>query len=183
MIGITGGIGSGKSTIAKALAQRGYTVYDCDQEAKRIIAEDIDVQQAIIRLLGKEAFVEGKYNTSYVAKRVFAEPELLRQLNAIVHPAVGRDILAKQPDFVESAILQESGLDRLCDKIVVVDAPEEIRIARTMARDYNGQATEANIEKVRARMNTQHIPHGDLVLVNDGKHSIDELVEKLTEIM
>ena len=179
MIGLTGGIGSGKSTIAKALVQRGYTVYDCDQEAKRIIAEDKDVQQAIVRLLGQEAFVEGKYNTVYVAKRVFAEPDLLKQLNAIVHPAVGRDITAKQPDFVESAILYESGLDRLCDKIVVVDAPEDIRIVRTIARDYEGHATEANIQKVRARMQTQHIPQGDVVLNNDGKTSIDELVEKL----
>ena len=179
MIGLTGGIGSGKSTIAKALVQRGYTVYDCDQEAKRIIAEDKDVQQAIVRLLGQEAFVDGTYNTPYVAKRVFAEPDLLKQLNAIVHPAVGRDITTKQPDFVESAILQESGLDSLCDKVVVVDAPEEIRIARTIARDYEGHATEANIQKVRARMQTQHIPQGDLVLNNDGKTSIDELVEKL----
>ena len=157
MTGLTGGIGSGKSTIAKALVQRGYTVYDCDQEAKRIIAEDKDVQQAIVDLLGQEAFVDGKYNTVYVAKRVFVEPQLLKQLNAIVHPAVGKDILTRQPDFVESAILYESGLDRLCDKIVVVDAPENIRIARTIARDYEGQATEANIQKVRARMQTQRV--------------------------
>lgn len=183
MTGLTGGIGSGKSTIAKALVQRGYTVYDCDQEAKRIIAEDKDVQQAIVDLLGQEAFVEGKYNMVYVAKRVFVEPQLLKQLNAIVHPAVGKDILTRQPDFVESAILYESGLDRLCDKIVVVDAPEDIRIARTIARDYEGQATEANIQKVRARMQTQRIPRGDLVLVNDGTHFIDELVEKLVRWM
>lgn len=183
MTGLTGGIGSGKSTIAKALVQRGYTVYDCDREAKRIIAEDKDVQQAIVDLLGAEAFVEGKYNTVYVAKRVFVEPQLLKQLNAIVHPAVGKDILTRQPDFVESAILYESGLDRLCDKIVVVDAPENIRIARTIARDYEGQATEANIQKIRARMQTQRIPRGDLVLVNDGTHFIDELVEKLVRWM
>ena len=183
MTGLTGGIGSGKSTIAKALVQRGYTVYDCDQEAKRIIAEDKDVQQAIVDLLGQEAFVEGKYNTVYVAKRVFAEPQLLKQLNAIVHPAVGKDILTRQPDFVESAILYESGLDRLCDKIVVVDAPENIRIARTIARDYEGQATKANTQEVRARMQTQCIPQGDLVVVNDGTHFIDELVEKLVRWM
>lgn len=114
--GITGGIGSGKSTIAQELIRRGYMVYDCDREAKRIIAEDKDIKQAIVDLLGAEAFADGRYNTAYVAKRVFAEPELLRKLNAIVHPAVGKDILAKQPDFVESAILYESGLDTLCKK-------------------------------------------------------------------
>ena len=76
IIGITGGIGSGKSTIARALAARGYAVYDCDKEAKRIIAENKDVQQQIIALLGEEAFIEGIYNTAYVAQRVFHEPEL-----------------------------------------------------------------------------------------------------------
>ena len=88
MIGITGGIGSGKSIIARALAERGFIVYDCDQEAKRIIAENTDVQRAIITLIGEESFVNGLYNTAYVAQRVFAEPKLLERLNAIVHPAV-----------------------------------------------------------------------------------------------
>ena len=129
MIGITGGIGSGKSTIARALAERGYAVYDCDKEAKRIIAEDGNVQEQIIALLGEEAFIEVPsdqvpstkvYNTAYVAGNVFATPELLEKLNGIVHPAVKEDILAKRPDFVESAILYEAGLDVLCDRIIVV---------------------------------------------------------------
>ena len=132
IIGLTGGIGSGKSTIAHEFAQRGYTVYDCDQEAKRIIAENPDVQQEIIDLLGEEAFIYHLssiiYNTQYVAKRVFADPHLLEALNAIVHPAVGLDIMKRQPDFVESAILYESGLDILCDRVIVIDAPEDIRI-------------------------------------------------------
>lgn len=68
-------------------------------------------------------------------------------------------------------------------KVVVVDAPTDVRIARTIARDYHGEATETNINKVRARMQTQHIPQGDLVLMNDGKTSIPELVEKLTDWM
>ena len=73
IVGITGGIGSGKSTIANELAKRGYVVYDCDREAKRLIAENPDVQQEIIELLGEEAFMNGMYNTQYVAKRVFAD--------------------------------------------------------------------------------------------------------------
>ena len=183
MIGLTGGIGSGKSTIAQALVRRGFTVYDCDREAKRIIAEDTQVQAAIIDLLGEEAFVDGRYNTEYVAKRVFAEPELLQRLNSIVHPAVGKDILQKKPDFVESAILYEAGLDKLCEQVVVIDAPEEVRIARTIARDYRGEATEENIHKVRARMGTQERHEGDLVVFNDGKNSIEDLAAIITHWM
>lgn len=227
IIGITGGIGSGKSTIARALAARGYAVYDCDKEAKRIIAENEEVQQKIIALLGEEAFthpsapsleeraggeVSPVYNTSYVAQRVFAEPELLEQLNQIVHPAVKEDIRqqalpaicqqsglysvsaavyqAKPVLFIESAILYEAGLDEICDKIIVVEAPEEVRIERTIARDYNGEATEENIDKVRARIQAQEaegsLPSNiscQLVLQNDGKASIDELVTKITHWM
>ena len=179
IIGITGGIGSGKSTIARELAKRGYIVYDCDQEAKRIIAENTDVQQEIIDLLGEESFVDGIYNTAYVAQRVFEDSHLLAALNAIVHPAVGLDIMKRKPDFVESAILFESGLDILCDRIIVIDAPEEIRIARTIARDYHGDASPANIDKVRARIQAQKIPTGDLVINNDGKTSIADLADQI----
>lgn len=191
IIGITGGIGSGKSTIARELAKRRYTVYDCDQEAKRIIAENADVQQEIIDLLGEESFVNGIYNTQYVAKRVFEDKRLLDALNAIVHPAVGLDIMKRKPDFVESAILYESGLDILCDRIIVVDAPEEIRIARTIARDYHGEASPANIDKVRARIKAQgglSIQHSEvsiqdsevrLIVNNDGKTSVAELADEI----
>ncbi|MBQ7631723.1 MAG: dephospho-CoA kinase [Paludibacteraceae bacterium] len=185
IVGITGGIGSGKSTIARELSRRGFAVYDCDQEAKRIIAENTEVQKAIIALLGEEAFVGGQYNTSYVAQRAFAEPELLKRLNAIVHPAVLNDLKdlkdTKDLLFVESAILFEAGLDKLCDQVVCVDAPEEVRIARTMARDHCDEA------HVRARMRRQtsafSYPHSDqkktIVLMNDGSQSIEGLVDSL----
>ena len=193
VIGLTGGIGSGKSFLAQALAQRGFTVYDCDREAKRIIAEDKDVQAAIIRLLGEEAFIEGTYNTAYVAQRVFAEPQLLEKLNKIVHPAVKADILSPftshlSPLIVESAILFESGLDRLCDKVVIVTAPEDVRIARTIARDYQGQATPENINKVRARIRAQkEIPAGTgvsqgklLTVVNDGSSVLSSIIDRIS---
>lgn len=191
IIGITGGIGSGKSTIARALAARGFAVYDCDREAKRIIAENPDVQKEIIDLLGKEAFIYHPssiiYNTTYVAKRVFADPHLLKELNRIVHPAVKADILSSftshlSPLFLESAILFESGLNLLCHRIIVIDAPEDIRIARTIARDYQGDASPASINKVRARIHAQHIPQGDLTLLNDGHTPIPELVDEILAV-
>ena len=193
IIGLTGGIGSGKSFLAQALAQRGFTVYDCDREAKRIIAENKDVQAAIKDLLGEEAFTDGRYNTAYVAQRVFAEPQLLEKLNKIVHPAVKADILSPftshlSPLFVESAILFESGLDGLCDKIVVVTAPEDVRIARTIARDYQGAATPENINKVRARIRAQkEIPAGTgvsqgklLTVVNDGSSVLSSIIDRIS---
>ena len=198
IIGITGGIGSGKSTIARELAKRGFAVYDCDREAKRIITENEEVQRAIIHLLGEEAFVNGQsdngqgttYNTAYVAQRVFAEPEILERLNAIVHPAVANDIRQRQATsndlktlFVESAILHESGFDKLCDKVIVVEAPVEIRIARTIARDYHGDTSPANINKGRARLRAQHIPTGDLVINNDGNTPLADIVSIITHWM
>jgi dephospho-CoA kinase len=190
IIGITGGIGSGKSTIARELAQRGYAVYDCDREAKRIIAEDSEVQTAIIGLLGQEAFVNGLYNTAYVAQRVFAEPDLLHRLNAIVHPAVKKDILNKSAQmssvlFIESAILIEAGLDRLCDRIVLVEAPEDVRIDRTIARDYHGEASPEHINKVRARIKAQQatlppsVYNKVLHVTNDSRTSIAELAQQI----
>lgn len=189
IIGITGGIGSGKSTIARELVKRGFAVYDCDREAKRIIAENKDVQQQIINLFGEKSFVNGVYNTQYISKCVFSPSlqgrsgeALLAQLNAIIHPAVGLDIMKRQPDFVESAILFESGLNLLCHRIIVIDAPEDIRIARTIARDYHGDASPANINKVRARIRAQHIPQGDLTLLNDGHTPIPELVDEILAV-
>ncbi len=197
IIGLTGGIGSGKSYIAQALAQRGYAVYDCDREAKRIIAENPIVQKAIIDLLGEEAFIYHQssiiYNTEYVAKRVFADPKLLNELNKIVHPAVKADILSPftshlSPLFIESAILFESGLDQLCDKIVVVTAPEETRIARTIARDYQREATPENINKVRARIHAQkeipastEVPQGRiLTVINDDASVLSSIIDRIS---
>jgi len=209
LVGITGGIGSGKSTIVQVLAARGYAVYDCDREAKRIIMENAEVRKAIIALLGAEAFVPspqhpftGSYNTSYVSQRVFAEPVLLQQLNAIVHPAVKEDIRVQSSEvrvqtsefsvlFVESAILFEAGIDSLCDRIVVVDAPEEVRLQRTIARDYHGDATEEHINKVRARMRAQQFRPTDeqkatkkvLTVINDGRTSISDLANEIIQFI
>ena len=191
IIGLTGGIGSGKSTIARELLSRGYIVYDCDREAKNIIFNDNNVRQAIIDLLGPDAFCGAQYNTAFVSQRVFNNPHLLAQLNAIIHPAVKRDILYRQAQmtvpffFIESAILYESGLDSLCHEVFLIDAPEELRLTRTLARDYHSQITEENINKVRARMGAQlqqsvtKSHKKPIVLINDGSLSISELADKI----
>ena len=184
VVGITGGIGSGKSTIAKQLREMGYAVYDTDSEAKRLIVEDTHVREQITALFGEEVYQDGVYQTALVAQRVFADKGLLAQLNAIVHPAVKADILQYLTSnsvsdllFIECAILYQAGFHTLCDKIVVVTAPEEIRLQRTIARDHS------TIDKVRARMRAQNVDsdlkRADIVINNDGTRPISALCEDI----
>jgi dephospho-CoA kinase len=187
IIGITGGIGSGKSAIARQLSLMGYFVYDTDREAKRLIVSDAQVRQQISALFGPEVYQDGVYQTHIVAKRVFEQQQsTLAELNAIVHPAVRADIrscLASYAHktsimaFVECAILYEAGIDQLCDMVVAVTAPEQLRIERTIARDHT------DIEKVRARMHAQDVESAirsaDIVINNDGSQSIPELCRAL----
>lgn len=176
LIGITGGIGSGKSTICRALAAAGYPVYDTDREAKRIIVEDEAVRAKMIALFGPDIYDEDVYFTDRVAAQVFADPKKLAALNGIVHPAVVADVRrwanGESCFFVESAILYSSGLAELCDKVVWVDAPEEVRIARTIKRDGT------DINKVRARIRAQRDDRdlADLMVNNDGNTNIKDII-------
>lgn len=189
LIGLTGGIGSGKSVIAQQLREMGYDVYDTDTQAKRIIAEDPLVRQQIQQLLGEDVYLNGIYQTHLVAARVFDDARLLQQLNAIVHPAVKADLLqwasrTKRPnqphwDFVECAILYQSGIDSLCQRVVAVTAPEQVRLERVIARD------NSDIDKVRARMRAQDtqtdLMQADIIINNDGQTPIPMLCQQLAE--
>lgn len=182
LIGLTGGIGSGKSTIAFAIRAAGYPVYDSDAEAKRIIVENDKVRKAISTLLGDDVYEGNVYRADLVSQRVFSNSDLLVALNQIVHPAVVEDLKIwasnKPVSFVESAILYESGLDGLCDYIVGVIASKAIRIVRTMQRDG---LCEARVkERMQAQMsNCQLRARVDFVVENNGKNSVDELVRKI----
>lgn len=185
LIGLTGGIGSGKTTIADALRERGYAVYDTDSAAKRMVLTPA-VRQRIEQLLGEDVYDGDKYMTSRVAERVFADAELLHGLNAIVHPAVRKDLLAYHTQhstgqpfvFVESAILYESGFDSECDYIVAVIAPKSLRIARTMARD--GKSEEEVRRRIKAQMSNCQLRHRvNYVVENNGRRTVGELTDKL----
>lgn len=187
IVGITGGIGSGKSYIAKGLEQHGFLRYDCDQEAKHIIEQDSDVKSQIIKLFGTDVYQDGKYQTHKVADIVFAQPALLQALNAIVHPAVKADILsrctmhdAQCTMLIESAILWESGLDQICHKVIAVIAPEELRIQRAIARDHS------DTNKVRARIKAQmsdqeRCLHADIIVNNNEQQTLDQLCQYILQ--
>ena len=155
-IGITGGIGSGKSYIS-ALLQREFEipVYDCDSEAKRLTAESEDIRTQLVELVGPEVFAEGKLNKQLLAEYLFSDPEHASKVNAIIHPAVLKDFKSwaekQQKPLValESAILFESGFNAFVDKVIFVDAPEEVRLQRAIERD------SAKAEQIRARMKMQ----------------------------
>lgn len=141
-VGLTGGIGSGKTTIANLFALHfSIPIYIADTKAKELVANNKQLEQEIVTLLGEEAFVEGRYNTAFVAQEVFSNKEKLDKLNAIIHPYVQQDFLqwkqSQQALYVikEAAILFESGSYRDCDFIIMVTAPLEERIKRVMLRD------------------------------------------------
>jgi len=188
LIGLTGGIGSGKSTVAKALEGLGYPVYDTDREAKRIIVENTVVRSQIEYLFGSDVYEGDRYCTEKVAAQVFADRSLLQKLNAIVHPAVCFDVRhwairrqQEQPDglcFVECAILFESGISEECDRIVEVTAPMETRILRTMLRD--GASREQVERRIASQMSEEErCSRADIIIVNDGLTPVDELAEQL----
>lgn len=163
IIGITGGIGSGKSTVSELLRSQGYPVYDTDREARRLQNEDPELIDATKLLLGDQVYANGQLNRPAVAARVFEDPELLRQLTALVHPVVKRDFsqwVSQQSSkrvFIESAVLFEGGFDALTDAIIVITAPEEVRIQRVMKRDG------VTREQVLARIKNQLPESGKLI--------------------
>lgn len=183
IIGLTGGIGSGKSAVARQMQHLfGYTIYDTDREAKRIIVSDSTVRNAVSKLLGEDVYQGNIYRTDIAAKRLFDHPDRLQKMNAIVHPAVKKDILQHQGKrlIIESALLFESGLASLCDLTIAVIAPQEIRLERAMRRD------NATRQQIIARINKQMsdeqmAKQADVLLLNDGKTDLSALAKQAEE--
>lgn len=150
MIAIAGGIGAGKSVVSRILRLRGFGVYDCDAEAKRLMGESKEIIAAMAENLGEEVVdSEGRIDRAATARIIFNDEGKRLWLNSLVHSAVREDVMrwtAENPKnrFVESAIAAESGLLALCDEVWIVDAPEEVRLQRAMKRS---KAPEADIRR------------------------------------
>ncbi len=170
-IGIAGGIGSGKSYVAARLAARGITVYDCDAAAKRLMRTSQELQRQLTELVGS-------LEKAAISRFLLASEANQRAINAIVHPAVFADFTESGLDWMESAIMYESGADRYVDRVVVVTAPEEVRIRRIMQRDgitrsqaLQWMARQWPQEEVRQR--------ADYEIVNDGRQDIDKQLDDI----
>lgn len=157
-VGVTGGIGSGKSTISRVFEKLGMPVYYSDPRAKMLMNNNPAIEAGMKAIFGDEAYIDGELNTAYVASRMFADEELVRQVNALVHPIVFEDFVRWVEKYgregipyviLESAILFESGFDRYTDYVLNVNAPIEERVARASSRDGSDSA------QIRERMSHQ----------------------------
>ena len=190
LVGVTGGIGSGKSTICKIFEQFEIPVYYADERAKQIMVEDHHVIDRIKNLLGNQAyFQDGSLNKTFIAEVVFSDPQKLKGLNGIVHPVVGIDSAnwhSKQTmtpyTIKEAALLIESGSFRLLDKLIVVYAPKEVRIERVVKRD------KINRGAVLSRMDKQmpedeKLLFADFVIHNNGRYPLIKQVWKIHQLL
>ena len=154
-VGLTGSMGSGKSTVAEILQENGVPIYFADDSAKRLLVEDVELKKMIEKEFGESIYIDGILQRRELAKRAFSTPEATNRINAIVHPAVHRDFVewhSKQNSIYvvrEAAILFESGSYKNCDSIILVEAQEENRIARVQKR------SDLSVDEIRQRMSKQ----------------------------
>lgn len=184
IIGLTGGIGSGKTTVAKMFNDLQVPVYIADVEAKRLMNTSKVIKKKLVKLFGTEAYKNGMLNKPFIADKIFNNKELLHKMNAIVHPKVAAHFkkwVAKQSNpyvIKESAILFENGGYLNCDAVITVTAPEKDRIQRVIARD------KSSIKKVKAIINNQwsdanKIKLSQYVIENNNLLKTQEQVKKI----
>ncbi len=190
-LGITGGIGCGKSYVAHLLQERGIPVYDTDREAKRLMVSHPVIRRKLTELLGEAVYEGDVLNKPLLAGYLFACKDNAERVNSVVHPCVYDDFLrwtkmhecsGKETVAMESAILFESGFDRAVDRVLMVYAPMELRVRRAMERDH------ASEEQVRLRMAAQaddeeKISRSDYVVMNDGISSLDIQLDRILQAL
>lgn len=183
-IGLTGGIGSGKSTVAKLFKELGVAVYIADDEAKKLMLRN-EIKQKIKNLLGEDAYIETNINRKWIASKVFKNSTLLEKLNNIVHPAVAQHFSEWQKKqkglyvIKEAAILFENEGYKKCDQTILVKTDKSIRLQRVLKRD------DTNIEAIEARMNNQWSDSkkeklADIVISNN--KGVEELKDQIQVI-
>ncbi len=177
-IGITGGIGSGKSYVCRLLNRRGIEIYDCDRAAKRLIRTSMDIRRQLTALIGRDAYNGEELNKAAVARFLLESENNAKAIDNIVHPAVFKDFEKSSQEWMESAIMFESGIYKLIDKVVVVTAPEDIRIQRVMERDG---ITSEEVRQWMQRQWPQEIVRlrADYEIVNDGNMDLEKQIDNL----
>jgi dephospho-CoA kinase len=185
LIGITGGIGAGKTMVCKLFSMLRIPFYNADEAAKNIVEIDQEVKSKIIQLLGNEAYIGIKYNRKYVAKMVYSNFELLEKLNAIIHPKVRQNAVIwlqnqKKANYYlyEAALMNAAGDGNFLEKVIVVNSPMQLRINRIKSRDGRNEAEILAIMK-RQITDEERLSIADFVIENDEKNSIIQQVMKI----
>lgn len=187
-VGLTGGIGSGKSTVCRLFEALGVSCYDCDSRAKWLMQNDEQLREELIALFGEEVYgTDGELDRARLAAEVFGNSERLAALNGAVHPAVGRDwerwCNEREAEgatyaIMESAILFDSGFDSRVDRTVAVSAPEELRVERAAERD-NAPA-EVIRQRIKAQMSdSEREARAHYTIRNIDLETLQEQVEEL----
>ncbi|MCH5174493.1 MAG: dephospho-CoA kinase [Prevotellaceae bacterium] len=199
-VGVTGGIGSGKTFVCNRLKDRGIPVYNCDDEAKRLMQEDPNIREQLCSLVGNRAYINGCLNKPAIAEFLFASPDNGKKINGIVHPAVKRDFIkwaeqqgrhhigggstATSTPIVaqECALLFEAGFQDTVDAVITVHAPIEVRMERAMRRD------NATRQQIEARMlqqldDEEKISRADYSIINDGKADIEQQIDNILKLI
>ena len=182
-IAITGGIGSGKSYVCRLLNQRGIEIYDCDAAAKRLMRDSLSLRRQLTALIGMEAYTaEGLLNKAAVAQFLLQSDTNAKAIDSIVHPAVAADFRQSGMQWMECAILFESGFNSLVDCAIVVTAPEDIRIKRIMQRDG---ITAAKAREWLSRQWPQDKVRllADYEIVNDGTTNLGQQIDKTLKLI
>lgn len=184
-LGVTGGIGSGKSTVCKIFETLGVPVYYADDRAKAIMTGNAEVKKSILSLFGAQAyFRNGRLNRAFISQAVFRNPVIREKMNQIVHPAVIEDgrrwqeVQTSEITLKEAALLIQSGSYKDLDHIILVTCPEELRIQRVMKRNrMNRQAVVARIKSQLSE--AEMMQYADWIVVNDGSQSVIAQVLKI----
>ena len=182
-VAITGGIGSGKSFVCRLLEQRGISIYDCDSAAKRLMHTSETLRQKLSDLIGPNTYdAEGQLNKAIVAQFLLQSEENAKAIDAIVHPAVASDFEKSGYQWMECAILYESGFERLVDKVIAVTAPEDIRIQRIMERD--GITREKALEWLQRQWSQEEVRRrAHFEIVNDGKLDLNQQIDNIIQTL
>jgi dephospho-CoA kinase len=183
-IAITGGIGVGKSYVCSLLEIRGIHVYDCDAAAKRLIAQNKSLQAKLNILLGKDVFVNGIFNKQALAQFLLESDANRIAVNDIIHPAVAEDFMSSGYNWLESAILFDSGFNMRIpfDRIICVTAPKEVRLSRIMQRDNISR--DRALEWISKQLPQDEVLNmSDFEIINDGIADIDEQLNRILSII
>ena len=191
LIGITGGIGAGKSTVSTICKHLGFKVYNSDQRAKEIVSEDSIIKKKLISFFGNNIYKNGVLNRKFLSDKIFNDKSSLQQINSIIHPAVKKDFNCWVTNnsnekilFKESALLFESGAYKELDKIILIVSDKNLRVSRVLNRDQKRSKKEIESIIDKQIQEAEAIKYADIVIDNNHKKMLlPSVIRELEKLM